>query len=214
MSELSDDALRARLSRLDPAGSAVPVDPASSPRAAELMERAMQSVETPPPVDLASRRRRRRPQIWLAGAAAAAAAIVVAVIIGTTGGGGTGGGSGPAHQPTTLALALPGSDVSLSCIRFDVAFLREMPVAFAGTVASVDKEQVTIDVDHWYKGGDADRVTLSVAPGQTSVALDGVDWRQGGRYLVTATNGTVNGCGFSGPATPDLEQAFDQAFGG
>ncbi len=88
-----------------------------------------------------------------------------------------------------------------------------MPVALAGTVTEVQPEQVTVDVDRWYRGGDADVVTIAVQSGN-SVALDGVDFRQGERYLITATDGTVNGCGFSGPATPDLEQAFDQAFGG
>ncbi len=37
-------------------------------------------------------------------------------------------------------------------------------------------------------------------------------FRVGERYLVTATDGTVNGCGFSGPATPELERAFEEAF--
>jgi hypothetical protein len=36
----------------------------------------------------------------------------------------------------------------------------------------------------------------------------------GQRYLLTATDGTVNGCGFIGPASPELEHAFAQAFAG
>jgi hypothetical protein len=115
---------------------------------------------------------------------------------------------------TTLDLALPPSDALASCIQFDVAFLRQMPVAFAGTATEVGGGRVVLAVDRWYRGGDADRVVLSVPGEQTSVALDGVDFRDGGRYLVTATDGTVNGCGFSGPATPELEDAFARAFGG
>jgi hypothetical protein len=213
-----DAALRARLSRLDPAGPAVPVDPVTSPRAADLMERAMhtpelQSTDLEPAVDLAAARRRRRPSVWLAAAVAAAAAVIVLGVVVL------GGGSGPAGTPekeaTTLALTLPDSSGAAgSCIQFDVAFLREMPVAFAGTVSGIDERQVTLDVDRWYRGGDADVVTLAVPGQQSSAALDGVDFRSGERYLVTATDGTVNGCGFSGPATPDLERAFDEAFGG
>ena len=153
--------------------------------------------------------RRRRP--WLL--VAAAAAVLVAAVVG-----GLvffGGGNAPVQQedPTTLALSLPPSDVAGSCIVFDVQFLAQMPVAFGGTVTAVDPGQVTVDVDRWYRGGDADVVTIAV-PDQNSVALDGVDFRAGERYLITATDGTVNTCGFSGPATPDLEQAFDEAFGG
>ena len=47
----------------------------------------------------------------------------------------------------------------------------------------------------------------------TSVALDGVEFTQGKQYLVAATNGSVNGCGFSGPADPQLTAAYEQAFG-
>jgi hypothetical protein len=36
----------------------------------------------------------------------------------------------------------------------------------------------------------------------------------GQRYLVTATNETVNGCGFSGPATAELDAAYSEAFPG
>ena len=56
--------------------------------------------------------------------------------------------------------------------------------------------------------------TVAVPSEQTSAALDGVDFGQGQRYLLTATGGVVNGCGFSGPATPELERAFDEAFPG
>jgi len=54
--------------------------------------------------------------------------------------------------------------------------------------------------------------TQGLPPGQTSAALDGVDFRTGGRYLIASTNGIVNGCGFSGEATPELEAAYAEAF--
>lgn len=206
MNRSADDDLRARLSRLDPAGPESPVDPLTSPRAAELVERAMQSADLASPVDLPPPRYRRRPVIWLAAAAAAAAAVGILVVGGDA-------GSGQSDRQTTLALSLPASDVMSSCLPFEVTYLREMPVAFAGTVIVADGEQVTLDVTRWYRGGDADLVALDVPDGQTSAALDGVDFRSGEGYLVTATNSTVNGCGYSGPATPQLGDAYDEAFG-
>jgi len=153
---------------------------------------------------------RRRP--WLP--AAAAAAVLVALVAGVLV---LGNGTGPDSddgQPATLALQLAPGDAAMSCIPFDVGFLREMPVAFAGTVTALDPDQVSLDVDRWYTDGGADRVTVAVPGEQTSAALDGVDFREGARYLLTATDGTVNGCGFSGPASPELERAYAEAFGG
>ena len=198
MTEFPDDVLRARLSRLDPAGPTVPVDPATSPRAAELMEHAMQSTEIPPAMtSLSAARRRRRPLLLVAAATAAAAAVVVGfVAVGADGGSG-GRGSEASPPPTTLTLSLPASDTTASCVPFGVAYLRQVPLAFAGTATDVG----------------SDRVTLARYE-HSSVALDAVEFHAGERYLVTATGGTVNECGFSGPATPQLEAAFTEAFGG
>lgn len=202
MTDIPDDDLRARLSRLDPAPAGVPVDPVTSPRARELVERAMQTpVQTDDlPDELA---RRRRP--WIL--AAAAAAVLVALIGGFL-------AFGRGNDPTTLALTLPPSDVAGSCVQFDVQFLAEMPVALAGTVTAIENGTVTLDVDRWYRGGTADQVTVAMAAQQTTAALDGVDFRTGERFLLSATEGTVNGCGFSGPASAELETAFEEAFGG
>jgi hypothetical protein len=211
MNDMSDDELRSRLARIDPAPAGSPVDPVTSSRAHELVERAMSQTLDRPTDELAARRRRRP---WLLGAAAAVlVAAVVTTVVALSGGGTVGDTPGGSDDPTTLALSLPAGDAMNSCIQFDVQFLAQMPVAFAGTVTAVEPGQVTVDVDHWYRGGDADVVTIAVQD-NNSVALDGVDFRAGERYLVTATDGTVNGCGFSGPATPDLESAFDEAFGG
>lgn len=121
--------------------------------------------------------------------------------------------------PRSLALTVPGGNgpVSSSCAPFDVRLLRDMPVAFAGTVTSVTDDQVSLDVTRWYAGSPAQRranaVSLDVPGPNTSAALDGVTFRAGQTYLLAATNGTVNGCGFSGPATAELEAAYAEAFG-
>jgi hypothetical protein len=209
MSQEHDD-LRARLARIDPA-AAGPVDPATSPRAQELLERTMQTLDPLPVV-----RELTRPPRWRRPALAAAAAVaVVGIALGAVQL--TSEDTPAVTAPTTVALAVPaggdGTTMS-SCLMFDVAILRDMPVALAGTVVAQDADSVTLRVDRWYKGGSADQVRIATPAASTSVALDGVAFEQGKRYLLTATDGTVNGCGYSGPATADLEKSYAQAFGG
>jgi hypothetical protein len=202
-----DDDLRARLRRLDPAGDQ-PVDPVSSPRAAASVERAMQTLEPPATSSRPSRPSRRTRLLAAAAGMGAAAAVTAGVLL-------TGGGEEPrpADAPTTLVLDLPAADTMASCAIFDIAMLAEMSPAFAGTVVEADGDSVLLEVDRWYAGGDADRVELA-ARGGDAVALGyGVDFAQGERYLVTASQGTVNGCGYSGPATPEFERSFEEAFG-
>jgi len=210
MSESADDELRTRLARIDPAGPDVPVDPATSPRAAELMERAMRtSTDAEPDVDLPRSRPGRRPAWWAAGIAAVAAVAAAVFVFGGSSvpdGGGSPGG----NDATTLPLSMPVTPEA-RCRAFDVAVLRTMQVAFEGTVTATDGERTTLTVDRWFTGGDADRVTIDVPDGRTSESL-GIEFRSGARYLVTATDGTVNGCGYSGPATAELESAFADAF--
>jgi hypothetical protein len=186
-------------------------DPLPSLTAAEIKERAMQTiesgVESSHPAQHAAPW--RRPRV-LAAAAATVLVLGAGAVFATSG-----DDPAPAKKPTTLALSLPDTgSVAGSCIAFDVAFLREMPVAFAGTVTDISADTVTLDVDRWYKGGSADQVAVSLASGQTSAALDGVDFTEGKPYLVAAANGTVNGCGFSGPASAELESAYAEAFPG
>jgi hypothetical protein len=166
-------------------------------------------------VDLRQTRPGRRPA-WSVAGVAAVAAVAAAVFVfgggspvpnGPPGGGGSPGG----NDPTTLALSMPATPDS-RCRAFDVAVLRTMQVAFEGTVTATRNQQTTLAVDHWFTGGDADRVTIRVPDGRTSEVL-GIDFRSGKRYLVTATDGMVNGCGYSGPATSELESAFAEAFG-
>ena len=211
MSESADDELRTRLARIDPAGPDVPVDPATSPRAAELMERAMQtSTDAEPDVDLpgagpagvrrGGRRGSRpsRPSPRRCSSSASGSPVP------------NGGGSPGGNDATTLALSMPATPEG-RCRAFDVAVLRTMQVAFEGTVTATDGRQTTLTVDRWFTGGDADRVTIDVPDGRTSESL-GIEFRSGARYLVTATDRTVNGCGYSGPATAELESAFADAF--
>jgi hypothetical protein len=72
---------------------------------------------------------------------------------------------------------------------------------------------VLLTVNHWYKGGSADEVRLESnnAPG---IAMEGgINFEVGKRYLVTASDGTVSICGFTGEWSADLERSFQEAFG-
>lgn len=88
-----------------------------------------------------------------------------------------------------------------------------MPLAFAGTATAVNGDSVTVTVDRWYRGGDAPVMQLSAPQGMEAL-IGGIAFAEGDQYLITATDSNVNYCGFSGPATPELRSAFDEAFAG
>ena len=217
---ISEDELRARLSQLDPLPISIPVDPYTSPRAQDILERVM-TTQIPDRTQKNTDQRWRKPALLTAAAATVIALGIVAV--GVT----SGGPTTHTKVKTTLALKVANSGNSAaSCVVFSIPFLRDAEMAFAGTVSAVSDSTVpthsdltvTLSVDHWYKGGSADVVTLTMmtshplTPTTRIWVEDGVELVQGKRYLVTATNGTVNGCGFTGEATPKLEKAFAEAF--
>jgi len=200
------DELRERLARLDPMRSDVLTEPVTTPSSRQLLEEIMSTPPVEQPVTVATPKRSRWP---LGIAAAAALVLAVAGAIAFTGDG-TGGGTVASGPP--LELNAGSNDVMASCIVFDVEFLAPMPVAFEGTVTAVEGDQVTLTVDHWFKGGDAGQVLLN-APQGLEALIDSFPLEVGNQYLITATDGNVNYCGFSGPSTPELRAAFEEAFG-
>jgi hypothetical protein len=211
----SDDDLRARLARVDPVRSAVSPEPFTSLRAQELLERAMTSTTDSPSTDApapsSDPSRSRRGLLAVAAAAAVAVAGVAGVALL---GGEDKGGDDVVAAPVTLSLALGDAGAIQACMPFDVNLLKGMSPAFAATVESVEGDTVTLDVTKVYAGDDVDRVVLTQPGGASAVALDGVAFDEGKSYLVTAAQGTVNGCGYSGADTPELRASFEQAFGG
>lgn len=203
---MTDD-LYDRLRAADPLREAVPVEPADSPRTRAMMEAAM-STETSPSTASSPRSR------WVpAGIAASAAAVILAgaLLIPDM------LGDDPAAPPVAaLELTMPGTDPSMaSCIPLSAAELGRMPIAFAGTATAISDETVTLDVDTWYQGGDAASVELSNPAGAPVALLGyGIDFEVGTRYLIASAGETVNLCGFSGEATPELQAIFDEAFAG
>lgn len=190
---MTDDQLRRRLAESAPPSG--PVDPVTSDRARALMEDIMSTTATQP---------RTQPRSYrLVGALVAALILVV-------GGYAVFGGLG--SDPEPLALTAEGGDATASCLPFDVATLSTMSTAFAGTVTGLTDTTATLEVDRWYTSGEAEVVEIAYTPGFEALIGTPV-LEEGQPYLITATNGVVNGCGYSGPATPEYEAQFEQAFG-
>jgi hypothetical protein len=158
--------------------------------------------------------RPRRPRALVLGAAAAAVALAA-----TAGGfvlrddGGAGGGGATVAAPTVTDLTLAPENSMAMCMAFSEDALSPLPVAFSGEVTAKTGDEVLIDVDTWYRGGDTDQVRLT-APDMSMTSLgSSIAFEEGKRYLVTASEGTVNYCGFSGPWTQEMADAYAAAFG-
>ncbi len=113
-----------------------------------------------------------------------------------------------------LVLNLGESNAMASCLPVDAATLSQMAPAFRATAAAVEGETVTLAVDTWYAGSDpAETVQLHADQGLEAL-IGGIDFQVGEQYLITAADGVVNYCGYSGPADPTLSALFDEAFAG
>lgn len=196
------DELRNRLSRLDPMPSDVPTEPVTTESSQQLLEEIMTTPNVEQPGS--SGTPNKRP--WIAAVAAAAVVIVAVGAIGLLSGDGD-----PIAATPPLELNAGGEDVMASCIAFSVEYLAPMPVAFEGTVVSAEGDAVTLDVDHWFKGGDASQVVLNAPQGMEAL-IGGFPFDVGTQYLITASEGNVNYCGFSGVSTPEMRAAFEEAF--
>jgi hypothetical protein len=207
---MTDDPLRDRIARLDPA--------AGHATARSLLEAIMNTtlIDSEPIQQPAPRPRRKRWALPTLITAAAVAAIGVGAILLANGS----GDDEVAEAPSTtvapgklkvLELTAPGDNVAQMCIQISPELLADMQVAFKGTVQSSEHGVVTLTIDQAYKGTDAQVATL-VAPEGMEALIGGVTFEPGQQYLITATEGVVNYCGFSGPVTPELQALFDAAF--
>ncbi|HUP17844.1 MAG TPA: hypothetical protein VM848_17580 [Acidimicrobiia bacterium] len=192
---MNDDDLRIRLAASNPSPPSESVDPITSDRARALMEEVMSTTAIEP----------RAPQ-GRARMLSAVAAVFIVVI----GGAALIGSLNSPGQP--LVLTGNGGDPMASCLPFDVGTLGNMSPAFAGTVIELTDSVATLEVDRWYTGGDAEIVEIEYTPGFE--ALIGTPTMEvGQQYLITASDGVVNGCGYSGVVTPEYQAAFNEAFG-
>ena len=196
---MTDD-LKRRLRQADPARS-TGVRQFFDTSMQDLMEATMQNTTTRtiPPLSR-----------WLPAAAAAV------LVLGGLAGAAILVDDDPSRPPgggAAMELALPASDVMSSCIQYSVAVLAQMPTAFSGKVLEADDDSVVLQVDRWYRGGSAGTVELVNQGGETT-SIDGVEFTEGNRYLVTAsTEGTVNTCGYTAEWSPQMASDFEDAFG-
>lgn len=182
------------------------VDPAIATRALARVEKEM-SMSDQPSAPRANRPRRRGLVVGLA-----VAVVVAAGALGVTRLGGEGGGDGGDGRTLGSAFA--------SCIQFTVETLGLAPIAFDGTVSGIDGDEVTFDVERWYRGGEGDTVVVSaksLIDGAPELE-GGVGFVEGRRYLVSADD--VTGpivpaiCGFTVEYNDEMAANWESAFGG
>jgi hypothetical protein len=201
--------LLARLRSRDPAASLPPTEPA---QVARLLEDAMSN-------DLDARRagaqtdpRRRTPLTWLV---AAAAVLVIAGVGAFALFGGEGEPTPTANDPAPSVLELSARPpTAAKCAPVSAELLAMQENAFDGTVTAMVDGTVTLDVSHWYRGGDADQVTVDAPPADLQALIQAADFRNGQRYLVAANDGFVTACAMTAPYTDELAALYAQAFGG
>lgn len=216
-----DDPLRARLRTADPAASLSPADPDG---VARLLEDTMSHDTDTQVPERRTGTRGRNPLTWLVAAAAVLviAGVGVFTLTGTdddntappiaddSAGSGEGGGGG---EPVVISLRAPAASTG-RCMVPSAEMLSQQQVAFEGTVESIDDGTVVLTPTEFYAGDEADRVEVDAPAEQLTNLIGAVEFEVGGTYLVSATGGQVTVCGFSGPATPELQQLYADAFGG
>jgi hypothetical protein len=216
-----DDRLRALLRGGDPAGSLRPADPAALQ---SLLEDIMSAdLEIRPSDPGLSEPRRRTRATWLV-AAAAVAVIAAGGAFAVTGLTGDDADAPQAdQQPSTTAqvgAAVEGETTQLTagspqakCAVLTPAVLAQYDQAFQGTVTSVDGDTVTFHATDVYAGQVGETVQLTAPPdGIAKILGRATTFQVGQTYLVPAYQGAVSMCGYSGPATGDLQQIFKEAF--
>jgi hypothetical protein len=214
-----DPQLRALLAQSDPARSLAPADPRGLARLLLHTQEDTVSNDLDIRTDLPQQTtelRRRGPLAWLVAAAAVA----------TIAGGGyaavssmqdsttveqAGPSTSPVDDPVVVTLQVP-TTVPAKCAVPTPELLAGAEVAFAGTVTAIDGDVVTLSPTETYAGESADEIEL-VGLGPDIRALAGQpEFVVGGTYLVSATDGQISACGFSGVATPELQNLYDLAF--
>ena len=205
------DELRARMRAADPASSLPRSDP---DRVARLLEDIMSDTQTAEPRTDGTPK--RSPLIWLA----AAAVVVILAGAGAFAVMNRGQDSrtptaSPQDSTTTTELRAPAPGATTGrCLPPSAEALSGANIAFDGTVEKIDNDLVTLRTTHWYAGSPTDLVTVKGPSQELQQLLVAVDFQDGGRYLVAASNGgRVMVCGFSDEFSPKLQQLYAQAFG-
>lgn len=210
-----DPQLRALLAQSDPARSLPPADPHGLARLLEDTVSNDLDIRTDLPQQTTDLRR-RGPLAWLVAAAAVA----------TIAGGGyaavssmqdngaveqAGPSTSPVDDPVVVKLEAPAT-VPAKCAVPTPELLATSEIAFAGTVTAIDGDVVTLTPTEMYAGKPADEIEVVGMHPDLRALAGQVEFVVGGTYLVSATDGLVSACGFSGEATPELQNLYELAF--
>ena len=211
---MTDDELQQRLQARDPAASLRPADPTW---VARLLEDTMSAdLDTHETRD--SGTRNRSPLTWLV----AAAAVLIAGI-GVFGLLTNDPDSAPEPSagdtpsvstvPTVTELGAPAPS-NAKCMVPNAQTLSQAQVAFSGTVQEVADDVVVLAPDRFYTGEPTDVVEVRSDPALLRALIGSVDFQVDQRYLVSANDGQVTVCGFSGVYSDDLAALYTAAFPG
>ena len=110
---------------------------------------------------------------------------------------------------TTELVAEPSTE---RCMTPNVEVLRLQTVAFDGVVRSVTGGEATLVPTHFYAGEETEQVVVQAPDGDLQALLAAVDFHEGERYLVAASDGRVTLCGFSDAYSEELAGLYAQAF--
>jgi hypothetical protein len=189
MSQRSSDPFD-ELRHADPAQSR-PVPSESKARVWARIQEVNMSTSTPP----------RRAIGWILGAGGLAVAAAVALVVFL------GQGASPTPSPD------PGTGIG-SCVEtYSLETLANRDFAFDGTVAAIDGDQVTFDIDQSFSGSLDDPVTLT-ATGMTGTSITsagGPSLAEGQRYLVAGDDTFIWACGFTQPYEAAVAADWEEA---
>ena len=116
-------------------------------------------------------------------------------------------------HPATLALNVPAQAPASSCGAPDAGRLAAQATAVEAVVTSVDGTTVSFQPRRFFRGSAQLIQVRGIGPA-TPTALRLPTFTVGKTYLLAAgSDGTLAGCGLTGPETSDLESLYTSAFG-
>lgn len=217
-----DQRLREQLRAADPAASLSPADP---DRVTRLLEATMSDdLESDLPETRQTGVHERSRFTWLVAAAAvlliAGVGAFVLIDRGTDGvpaadEGDVAETSGaPSEAPTVTTLSVPPGVGAGRCAVPSADVLSRQTLAFDGVVDDITDGVVTLTPTIFYAGDPTDQVVVEAPPEVLDRLVLSVRFEVGQRFLVSAYDGQVGICGYSGPWSPGLEQLYVEAFPG